>query len=98
MPPRFLRNILLSAGLALPSGFAHAVPPLVTDDAEVAEKNVFEMYVGYDYESASGSITRQLPVAELNYGVLDRVEMSLEIPYLSAAGALGLGDIAFAVK
>ena len=94
----FFRKILLSACLVLTSGFAQAVPPLVTDDAEVAEKDVFEIYAGYDYQSAGGSITRQIPTVELDYGILDRVEMTLEIPYLSVDGATGLGDIAFAVK
>lgn len=90
--------MLFSALLVAASTVVHAVPPLATDDAEVAENDVFELYVGYDYESTAGSITRHVPNVELDYGLIDRVEVSLEIPYLSVDGAHGLGDIALATK
>src|SRR6266702_3953346 len=86
MPPGFSRRMLVAACAMLVSGLAPAVPPLVTDDAEVAEKNTFEIYAGYDYQSDGGSLTRQIPAVELNYGLLDRVEVSIEIPYLSVDG------------
>ena len=35
--------------LAAPA-FLNAVPPLVTDDAEIAKKETFELYVGYENE------------------------------------------------
>jgi hypothetical protein len=100
-PPLFCRRarpILLGAYIVLGAMGARAVPPLVTDDAEVAEKDVFEIYAGYDYESGGGTITRQLPTTEIDYGIIDRVELNLEMPYLSTDGVTGWGDIALGFK
>ena len=85
--------LFLAAG-----GFSHAVPPLVTDDAEVAKKRTFELYVGYDYESTAGEVSRTVPAIELDYGVTDRWELTLEIPYLSQAGVQGWGDMELETK
>jgi len=77
---------------------AHAVPPLVTDDAEVADHEVFEIYTGFDYQGGGGSVSRELPTTELDYGILDRTEFSLVIPYLSQSGQAGFGDLDPGVK
>lgn len=69
-----------------------AVPPLVSGDVPTAEKGEFELYLGVLYESAGGSITRALPTLELNYGFTDRMEMTFQLPWLSAGGEHGVGD------
>jgi len=90
--------MLCSALLVGTPAFVQAAPPLDTDDADVAVKDTFEIYAGYDYEAAGGTITRQVPTIELDYGLIDRVELSLEVSYLSAEGAMGFGDMAVATK
>jgi len=97
--PRFsIRRMLSSAFLAGGCAVVHAAPPLITDDAEVAEKDTFEIYAGYDYVATGGAITRQMPTIEFDYGIIDRVEVTLEVPYLSVEGGRGLGDLAVATK
>src|SRR5215203_556709 len=82
--------IFVAAGF-LASSFA--VPPLVSGDVPTADKRFFEWYAGVRYqESESGSVSRQLPFAELVYGISDRQEITFEIPYLSERGEHGFGD------
>jgi hypothetical protein len=76
----------------------NAVPPLVSGDVPTAEKNGFELYTGFLYESDAGSISRAIPCLELNYGISDRQEITFEIPYLSTDGKNGFGDATIGTK
>jgi hypothetical protein len=92
------RPFLAWFSVLLAASSAHAVPPLITDDAAVTEKHTFEIYSGFDYESGVDAITRQIPTTEFDYGIWDHQEISLEIPYLSTGGQHGFGDIAIGTK
>lgn len=76
-----------------------AVPPLVSGDVPVADKGMFELYAGMRYqESESGRPTRQLPFAEIVYGISDRQEITFETVYLSANHEHGFGDSVIGTK
>jgi len=75
-----------------------AVPPFVTGDVPTAEKQSFELYLGTRYESARGTINRQLGFTEIVYGISDRQEITFETSYLSQDGGHGIGDSIFGTK
>jgi hypothetical protein len=50
------------------------------------------------YESERDSISREVPTLELNYGLTDRQEITLEVPFLSQQGEHGFGDLAIETK
>ena len=71
--------------------------PLVAGDVPTADKNHVEIYLGMGYQE-TGGIERQLPFAEVVYGLTERQEITLEIPYLSADGQHGFGDAVLGTK
>src|SRR3954470_717682 len=89
---RAARRFALPCALAMLAGGFHAeaVPPLVSGDVPTAEKDEFELYLGALYESNPDSIARELPTLELNYGIMDRLEMTFQIPWLSEGGEHGI--------
>src|SRR5438552_145023 len=97
---RVERKIRLMVGLAALAAALplNAVPPLVSGDVPTAEKESFELYLGVLYESEETSRTRQFPADELVYGISDRQEITLELPYLSQDGQHGFGDVVVGTK
>ena len=75
-----------------------AVPPLVSGDVPTADKETFEWYVGTRYQSEGGSVSRQVPVTELVYGLSDRQEVTFETAFLSQQDSQGFGDIVLGSK
>ena len=89
-----LTKINIAVGILIFSFTIYATPPLVTGDVPTADKESFELYVGTRYvQSDSGSIERQIPTTELVYGIMDRWEATLAVPYVYTGGQHGLGDI-----
>lgn len=86
-------SLLLCLGLP-----GRAVPPLVTDDAVATEKDTFEIYSGFSYESGNGSIERAIATSELDYGLTERQEISVALPYFSTDGERGFGDMILATR
>jgi hypothetical protein len=81
----------------IPCSFA--VPPLVSGDVPVAERNSFEWYVGGRYqENQSGKPSRLLPFTELVYGLNDRQELTFEIAGLSQDHHYGINDAVVGTK
>jgi hypothetical protein len=75
-----------------------SVPPLESGDVLPADKESFELYVGMRYESEGASINRLIPSDEFVYGVWDRQEITLELPYASQDGHHGFGDVTVGTK
>jgi hypothetical protein len=88
---------LLVAGVALRAGIALSVPPLVTGDVPIADRGQFELYVGVLYEE-NGTVEREIPTTEFVLGVSTWQEVTLEVPYVSAGGQQGFGDIVLGTK
>ena len=76
---------------------AAAVQPLVTGDVPTADKNHVEIYLGVRYQETDG-IERQLPFAEIVYGLTERQEITFEISHLSVDGQHGFGDAVLGTK
>jgi hypothetical protein len=76
---------------------AAAVQPLVTGDVPTADKNHVEIYLGVRYQQTDG-IERQLPFAEIVYGLTERQEITFEISHLSVDGQHGFGDAVLGTK
>lgn len=97
---KFIRARILACILALlllnaPRCFAP--PPLITGDVPTADKGRFELYAGFRYQD-TGTIQRQIPHAELIYGITERWEIGVEGNYLSRAGEHGFDDVTLATK
>jgi hypothetical protein len=86
--------LIASAIVARP---AAAVQPMVTGDVPTADKNHVEVYLGMRYQETD-TIERQLPFAEIVYGLTERQEITVEIPYLSVDGRHGFGDAVLGTK
>ena len=81
-----------------------AVPPLVTGDVPTAERGVMELFLGaINRVSSSQDEELQLPWVEIVYGITDRQEITLEVPYVrcdprSGDSVEGLGDFVVGTK
>jgi hypothetical protein len=91
---------MLIAGTPFVAGLLSlkAVPPLESGDVLPADKESFELYMGVRYESEGDGINRQIPADEFVYGIWDRQEITIEMPYLSQEGEHGFGDITLGTK
>ena len=98
MNKRTLRHgMWIAAVLVLGMDRCFAPPPMVTGDVPTPDKGAFESYVGVLYQK-DGTIERNLPFTELVYGVTERLEVSGELPFVSADGHFGAGDFALGTK
>ncbi|WP_375393165.1 hypothetical protein [uncultured Sphingomonas sp.] len=97
-----MRQLALAGLLAAMPAPAFAGPPFLTDDPEPTDLGHWEIYapliegagVGRDYEGSFG--------AELNYGGLRNVQLTLGLPgafaHDASGGRIGVGDLAVSVK
>jgi hypothetical protein len=76
---------------------AAAVQPMVAGDVPTADRNHVEVYLGMRYQETD-IIERQLPFAEIVYGLTERQEITFEMPYLSVDGQHGFGDAVLGTK
>ena len=90
-------NLAAVLGIAACLPRLYAPPPLITGDVPTADAGHFEFYTGLRYQD-TGRIHRQLPHAELVYGIAPGWEISAEGNYLSRAGQHGLEDFTIATK
>ncbi|MFO0585059.1 MAG: transporter [Anaeromyxobacter sp.] len=83
--------------LAIVTGPAAAVPPLVIGDAPTADRGHLEWYTGVQWQrNDAGELS--IPTSELVLGVSDWQEVSLEAPFLSIGGERGFGDLVLGTK
>jgi hypothetical protein len=88
---------ILSAGPAL------AGAPFVTDDADTPDAQHFEIDLAAQYTRFQGGSAATVPSLEVNYGVTDKLQVSILTPlamsHIDGTGTnIGLGDIEFGVK
>jgi hypothetical protein len=95
MNHRALAILMVSLLAFAPRCFAP--PPLITGDVPTADKGRFELYTGFRYQD-TGTIARQIPHAELIYGITERWEAGVEANYLSRASEHGFDDVTLATK
>jgi hypothetical protein len=87
----------------LSAGPAWAGPPFVTDDADTPDANHFEINLGAQYTRFQGGSAGTVPSLEVNYGITDKLQISILTPLAMAhtdgvGTNIGLGDIELGVK
>jgi hypothetical protein len=96
---------LLSAALCLSADPAcgQGGPPLQTDDPGTPGNRNWEINVGVTADRMPESNTYETPIVDMNYGLGDRIQLKLEIPYLLVSNdskpiQSGLGNSLAGVK
>jgi hypothetical protein len=76
-------------------------PPLETDDPETLRRGRWEINLAGTVEHAAERTLYEAPLADANYGMSDRVQLKLEIPFLfqrDGGTRSGLGNPMLGVK
>jgi predicted porin len=74
--------VLLMVSLCIPYTI-HAAPPVVLGDAEVVPYQHWEFWLSSTYKKVEDKKALAIPTIEAVYGLLPRVELSLETTYIS---------------
>ena len=76
------------ATLLLVCGFAHADggPPLLTDDPGTPGDGRWEINLAWTSERSLHLQSNEAPLADINYGVGDRVQLKFEMPWVAETG------------
>lgn len=105
---RALTSLSTAAIMAIPSGYAWAAPPLITEDTGTQGRGNWQLEVSHDsytlHNERAHTREREFK-AVLSYGVQDNVDLMLALPYLRVtdrndanASARGWGDAEIAAK
>ena len=89
--------LVLTAGVARAQGG----PPLETDDPGTPGAGRWELNTAVTLERTSAATDYEAPVGDFNYGVGDRIQLTLEIPLLwedAAETRVGVGHLETALK
>lgn len=90
---RALRLAALLIGASVSArALAQAGPPLLTDDPGTPGDGHWEINVAWTSEAANGARESELPLADINYGVGDRVQLKFEMPFVIASGGTESGN------
>ncbi len=100
---RAVRRVLpLLVAIAItPSARGQGGPPLVTDDPGTPGPRRWEVNVAFTFEDRGGFQTFETPIIDANYGIGDRLQLKIEIPWIvrnDAADVSGIGSPLFGVK
>jgi hypothetical protein len=83
-------------------GLAQGGPPLVTDDPGTPGSRRWEVNVAFLVERRGSERIFEAPLVDANYGVGDRIQVKLEIPWIfqqeDSSTASGAGNALFGVK
>ena len=82
---------------------AHAGPPYTTDDPEPVEYRHWEIYLATQNQRDATGWTGSAPQVEINYGVMDELQLHVIAPLAYAwpkvgARAYGIGDLELGAK
>jgi hypothetical protein len=91
---RFARRLIVASSLGLGAVAAHADggPPLLTDDPGTPGDGHWEINLAWTTERSADARHDEMPLADINYGVGDRVQLKFEMPWV---GETGRGDNGF---
>src|SRR5205085_5880853 len=76
------------------------------EDTDTPGDRTWEINLGMEAEWAGGEHTIEAPVADINYGIGERLQLTYEVPYAwpqdgddeDGSGAHGVGDSTFGLK
>lgn len=108
-------GLIFVAFISLPvisflSATAHAQQPFFTDDADVTDKKKFTLQISNEFDILQRheypALRQNTTVFELDYGLLDRVEIGVDGPLITISNSkiitprtpFGFGDLDFHVK
>lgn len=63
-------------------GWAQGGPPMITDDTETVPKGHWEINTGFTVERDSDGRVFGTPLLDINYGLSERTQLKVEIPWL----------------
>ena len=100
---RLARLIALSWAAATLVRTAQAGPPFVSNGAATLDPQHFEIDVSAQYTKANGADVAALPSVEVDYGVIDKLQIGIQMPiesvHVDGVGTnLGPGDTQMGVK
>jgi hypothetical protein len=83
-------------------------PPMHVDDTDTPGDRTWEINLGVEAEWARGEREVEAPIADVNYGIGERLQLTYEVPYVwrhddgdddeAAAGVHGVGDSTLGLK
>ncbi len=81
---------------------AQGGPPLATDDPGTPGNRRWEINLAFTLEDVSGRRTFQAPLMDANYGVGERIQLKVEVPWVAPSPAgerrAGVGNALLGVK
>src|SRR5262245_55194249 len=82
---------------------AQAGPPLLTDDPGTPGDGHSELNVAFTVEKLRHEVSYEAPVLDFNYGVGERTQLKVELPWLiehekAGSDASGLGNVLLGIK
>ena len=87
-----MRIIALAFTLVVPcSAFGQGGPPMITDDPGTPGDGNWEINIAWTVEHAGSSTVQQTPLLDAAYGVGDRLQLKLEVPWV-VANEPGIGS------
>ena len=87
-----MRIIALAFALVVPcSAFGQGGPPMITDDPGTPGDGNWEINIAWTVEHAGSSTVQQTPLLDAAYGVGDRLQLKLEVPWV-VANEPGIGS------
>jgi len=95
--------ILVLAAATACAAFAQGGPPLITDDPGTPENGHWEINLAATMEKRSDGRLFEAPLADINYGLGNHIQLKLEIPWLvlherGASTNAGLGNSLVGLK
>ncbi len=64
------------------SNAAGGGPPMITDDPGTPETGCWEINISFDTDIKSDEKEMETPLIDINYGLTERTQLRLEVPYL----------------
>lgn len=87
MPPWSHRIVALLLWLAPCLAFAQAGPPMIANDPDTPGPNHWEINVAASGELGNGEPAVDAPYFDVNYGLGERIQLSIESPFAQLNGA-----------
>jgi hypothetical protein len=102
-PARFSPALSLALFLAAAAGLSQGGPPFVTDDPGTPGNRRWEINLAFTFEARGPERTFETPLLDANYGLGDRVQLKVEVPWVvrRAEGGetdQGAGNVLLGVK
>src|SRR5436190_5177815 len=102
-PARFSAPLFLALFLAARAGLSQGGPPFATDDPGTPGNRRWEVNLAFTVETREREHTFETPLLDANYGLGDRIQLKVEIPWIvqhteGAGTDRGLGNLLFGAK